>query len=138
MIKLKDLKEKNGLYYVSNIVNVTDWVTKSEALSILESYNQMINDEEPPPPPTLETLLQLKNDQIRILREIIDNREEMITVLEDSIQSHEKYIEELNRIINNLKILLLSPTQNIANRIEDVVYLRDKLLAAMKVPKTFY
>jgi hypothetical protein len=137
MIKLKDLKEKNGLYYVSNIVNVTDWVTKSEALSILESYNQMINDEEPPPP-TLETLLQLKNDQIRILREIIDNREEMITVLEDSIQSHEKYIEELNRIINNLKILLLSPTQNIANRIEDVVYLRDKLLAAMKVPKTFY
>jgi hypothetical protein len=117
-VELKDLKEFNGLYYVGNIVNVNnnnDWVTKPEALSILESYNQMISDEEPPA--TLETILQLKNDQIRILREIIDNREEMITVLEDSIQSHEKHIEELNVIINNLKILLLS-TQNIANRIK--------------------
>jgi hypothetical protein len=137
MIKLTDLKEQDNLYYIGNIVDINNngWVTELEALSILESYNSMNNLKEPP---SLETLLQLKNDQIRILREIIDNREEMITVLEDSIQSHEKYIEELNRIINNLKILLLSPTQNIANRIEDVVYLRDKLLAAMKVPKTFY
>ena len=101
-VELKDLKEKNGLYYVSNIVNVNDkWVTKSEALSILESYNQMINDEEPPA--TLETILQLKNDQIRILREIIDNREGMITLLNDSVQSHEKHIEELNKIIKQLK-----------------------------------
>lgn len=101
-VELKDLKEYNGLYYVGNIVNVnTDWVTKSEALSILESYNQMVNDEEPPS--TLETILQLKNDQIRILREIIDNREGMITLLNDSVQSHEKHIEELNKIIKQLK-----------------------------------
>jgi hypothetical protein len=117
-VELKDLKEFNGLYYVGNIVNVNnnnDWVTKPEALSILESYNQMISDEEPPA--TLETILQLKNDQIRILREIIDNREEMITILKDSLQSHVKHIEDLVSIIDHLK-MLVSSTQNIANRIK--------------------
>lgn len=48
IVELKDLKEKNGLYYVNHIVDVNEdgWVTESEALSILESYNEMNGDEE--------------------------------------------------------------------------------------------
>ena len=47
-LELKDLKEKNGLYYVGNIIDINNkdsWVIESEALSILESYNQMVNDD---------------------------------------------------------------------------------------------
>jgi hypothetical protein len=56
----------------------------------------------------LETLLQVKDDQIRILREIIDNREGMITILKDSLQSHVKHIEDLVSIIDHLKMLVSS------------------------------
>jgi hypothetical protein len=57
---------------------------------------------------SLETLLQLKNNQIKILEEIIDNREEMITILKDSLQSYAKHIEDLISIIDNLKMLVSS------------------------------
>ena len=42
MIELKDLQEKDGLYYVEHIVDVDGdgWVTEAEALSILEAYNK--------------------------------------------------------------------------------------------------
>ena len=57
---------------------------------------------------SLETLLQVKDNQIRILEEIIDNREGMITILKDSLQSHAKHIEDLISIIDNLKMLVSS------------------------------
>jgi hypothetical protein len=40
MIELKDLKERDGLYYVGHIVDVDGdgWVTEDEALSIIKSY----------------------------------------------------------------------------------------------------
>jgi hypothetical protein len=42
MIELKDLQEKDGLYYVGHIVDVDGdgWVTEAEALSILKAYNK--------------------------------------------------------------------------------------------------
>jgi hypothetical protein len=55
-----------------------------------------------------KTLLQLKNDKIKILEEIIDNREGVITILKDSLQSHAKHIEDLISIIDNLKMLVSS------------------------------
>ena len=57
---------------------------------------------------SLETLLQVKDEQIKILEEIIDNREEMITMLKDSLQSNAKHIEDLISIIDNLKMLVSS------------------------------
>jgi uncharacterized protein (DUF3084 family) len=52
---------------------------------------------------SLETLLQVKDDKIRILREIIDNREGMIAASKELIISHEKHIKKLNKIIKELK-----------------------------------
>ena len=42
MIELKDLQEKDGLYYVGHIVDVDNdgWVTEEEAISILKAYNK--------------------------------------------------------------------------------------------------
>jgi hypothetical protein len=62
---------------------------------------------------SLETLLQLKNNQIKILEEIIDNREGMITILKDSLQSHAKHIEDLISIIDNLKMLVSSHNEGL-------------------------
>lgn len=52
---------------------------------------------------SLETLLQLKDDKIRILRDIIDDKDGIIAVSNELIKSYEKHIEDLNIIINNLK-----------------------------------
>ena len=52
---------------------------------------------------SLETLLQLKDDKVIILRDIIDAQDEMIAASKEQIKSYEKHIKELNKIIKQLK-----------------------------------
>lgn len=42
IVELKDLLEKDGMYYVKHIADIDGdgWVTEAEALSILESFNK--------------------------------------------------------------------------------------------------
>lgn len=54
---------------------------------------------------SLDVILQLKNDQIRILKEIIDNKEIMIRTLKDQNQFNENHIVKLNSIIDDLKLI---------------------------------
>lgn len=112
IVELKDLKEKNGLYYVNHIVDIDNggWVTESEALSILKSYNEMNGDEELS---LLERILKLKNDQIRILGEIIkkNSKLDVIVTLKDQNQYSEEHIVKLNDIITQLQDLIKNYTK---------------------------
>ena len=46
MIELKDLEEKDGLYFVGHLADIDGdgWVSKEEALSIINSLNNIKND----------------------------------------------------------------------------------------------
>ena len=43
-MKLSDLKEKDGMYYIADIVDVdgSPWVTKEYALNILDGVNEVV------------------------------------------------------------------------------------------------
>ena len=43
-IKLSDLEEKDGMYYIADIVDVdgSSWVTKEYALHILDGVNEVV------------------------------------------------------------------------------------------------
>jgi hypothetical protein len=43
-MKLSDLKEMDGLYYIADIVDVdgSPWVTKEYALNILDGVNEVV------------------------------------------------------------------------------------------------
>ncbi len=44
-VKLKDLKKKDGLYYIGDIVSVdgSGWVEKEEAVQLLDMINSEMN-----------------------------------------------------------------------------------------------
>jgi hypothetical protein len=43
-MKLSDLEEKDGMYYIADIVDVdgSPWVTKEYALNILDGVNEVV------------------------------------------------------------------------------------------------
>ena len=43
MIELKDLEERDGLYFVGHLADIDGdgWVSKEEALSIIQSLNKL-------------------------------------------------------------------------------------------------